>query len=74
MAMAGATMGVVVLLVPGVGVAHASTTTTVRAHERGSGQNGRPADVDDNDDQLAAYNAYLARINGPVSRSSETSE
>jgi cytochrome c oxidase assembly factor CtaG len=29
-----------------------------------TGAGGRPADVDDNDDQLAAYNAYLTRING----------
>jgi len=32
---------------------------------------GRPADVDEDEDQLAAYNAYLARINGPVTGSAE---
>jgi hypothetical protein len=66
----------------------ATATTTVRGPERGAGQagpgrggggpgrggSGRPADVDDSDDQLAAYNAYLARINSPVSHNSETSE
>jgi cytochrome c oxidase assembly factor CtaG len=52
----------------------AAATTTVRGSERGAGQSGRPADVDDSDDQLAAYNAYLARINNPVSHNSETSE
>jgi hypothetical protein len=59
----------------------ATATTTVRGPERGAGQGGpgrggggRPADVDDSDDQLAAYNAYLARINNPVSHNSETSE
>jgi putative copper resistance protein D len=51
-----------------------ATTTTVGGSERGAGRSGRPADVDDDDDQLAAYNAYLARINSPVSRDSETSE
>ena len=30
------------------------------------GPTARPPDVDDDDDQLAAYNAYLARINDPV--------
>jgi cytochrome c oxidase assembly factor CtaG len=39
-----------------------------------SGQGGRPADVDDDDDQLAAYNAYLNRINGPVSHNSKATE
>ena len=34
----------------------------------------RPADVDDDDDQLAAYNAYLTRINGPVSHNSKAGE
>jgi hypothetical protein len=52
----------------------AAATTTVRGPERGAGQGSRPADVDDSDDQLAAYNAYLARINNPVSHNSETSE
>jgi len=42
--------------------------------ERGTGQSGRPADVDDDDEQLAAYNAYLARINGPVGQGSETTK
>jgi len=41
---------------------------------RGPGQNARPADVDDDDDQLAAYNAYLTRINGPVSHNSKATE
>ena len=31
----------------------------------------RTADVDDDDDQLAAYNAYLARINSPISHGRE---
>jgi cytochrome c oxidase assembly factor CtaG len=39
-----------------------------------SGQGRRPADVDDDDDQLAAYNAYLTRINGPVSHNSKATE
>jgi hypothetical protein len=29
--------------------------------------------VDEDDEQLAAYNAYLARINGPASRDAESS-
>jgi hypothetical protein len=33
----------------------------------------RIANVDEDDEQLAAYNAYLARINGPVSRDTESS-
>ena len=39
-----------------------------------SGQGRRPPDVDDDDDQLAAYNAYLTRINGPVSHNSKATE
>jgi putative copper resistance protein D len=54
--------------------APATATTTVRGPARGAGQSSRPADVDDDDDQLAAYNAYLARINNPVSHGSETGE
>jgi hypothetical protein len=54
--------------------APATAAATVRGPDRGAGQGGRPADVDESDDQLAAYNAYLARINGPVSHSRETSE
>jgi len=54
--------------------APATAAVTVRGPARGAAQSGRPADVDESDDQLAAYNAYLARINGPVSHSSETSE
>jgi putative copper resistance protein D len=45
-----------------------------RAAGSAPGPAGRPADVDDDDDQLAAYNAYLTRINGPVSHNSKTSE
>ncbi len=41
---------------------------------RAPGQGARPADVDDDDDQLAAYNAYLSRINGPVSHNSKATE
>jgi hypothetical protein len=41
---------------------------------RAPGQSTRPADVDDDEDQLAAYNAYLSRINGPVSHNSKASE
>jgi cytochrome c oxidase assembly factor CtaG len=41
---------------------------------RAPGQNARPADVDDDDDQLAAYNAYLTRINGPVGHNSKATE
>jgi hypothetical protein len=41
---------------------------------RSPGQGSRPADVDDDDEQLAAYNAYLTRINGPVSHNSKASE
>ncbi len=52
----------------------ATATTTVRGQGRAAGQSGRPADVDDDDDQLAAYNAYLARINNPVSHGRETGE
>jgi len=48
--------------------------TAVRGPERAAGQGSRPADVDDDDDQLAAYNSYLARINGPSNHNSETSE
>jgi cytochrome c oxidase assembly factor CtaG len=44
------------------------------AQGRGAAQSGRPANVDDDDDQLAAYNAYLARINGPVGRGNETTK
>jgi hypothetical protein len=31
----------------------------------------RPAAVDEDDEQLAAYNAYLARINGPAGHGTE---
>jgi len=41
---------------------------------RRPGPSARPADVDDDDDQLAAYNAYLTRINGPVSHNSKATE
>jgi cytochrome c oxidase assembly factor CtaG len=52
-----------------------ATAATAGRPESRAGQAGRrPADVDESDDQLAAYNAYLARINKPVSHSSETSE
>jgi putative copper resistance protein D len=51
-----------------------ATATTVRAGGRGAAQTARPADVDDSDDQLAAYNAYLARINNPVRHNSETGD
>ncbi len=58
--------------------APAPAAATVRGPARGAGQgarpSGRPVDVDDSDDQLDAYNAYLARINKPVSHSSETTE
>jgi cytochrome c oxidase assembly factor CtaG len=37
-----------------------------QAGERGTGPSVRTADVDEDDDQLAAYNAYLARISGPA--------
>jgi cytochrome c oxidase assembly factor CtaG len=37
-----------------------------QAGERGTGPGVRTADVDEDDDQLAAYNAYLARISGPA--------
>jgi cytochrome c oxidase assembly factor CtaG len=37
-----------------------------QAGERGTGPSVRIADVDEDDDQLAAYNAYLARISGPA--------
>jgi cytochrome c oxidase assembly factor CtaG len=43
-----------------------------QARERAGGQSTRAADVDENDDQLAAYNAYLARISGPVSHRTDT--
>jgi hypothetical protein len=33
----------------------------------------RIASVDDDDEQLAAYNAYLARINGPSGHDAESS-
>ena len=33
----------------------------------------RAASVDDNDEQLAAYNAYLARINGPAGHETDSS-
>jgi cytochrome c oxidase assembly factor CtaG len=52
-----------------------TAAATVRGAESGAGQGGRrPADVDESDDQLAAYNAYLARLNKPVSQGSEPSE
>jgi hypothetical protein len=41
---------------------------------RAPGQSTRPPDVDDDDDQLAAYNAYISRINGPVSHNSKATE
>jgi cytochrome c oxidase assembly factor CtaG len=34
--------------------------------ERAPRASGRPADVDEDDNQLAAYNAYLSRINTPA--------
>jgi cytochrome c oxidase assembly factor CtaG len=46
----------------------------IQAPEPAVSRSGRPADVDDDDDQLAAYNAYLTRINGPVSHNSKASE
>jgi len=46
---------------------------TTQAGERGTGQSVRTADVDEDDDQLAAYNAYLARISGPVGHRPEAS-
>lgn len=48
------------------------TTAASRAGESGSGQGARPADVDEDDDQLAAYNAYLARMSGPGGRGTKT--
>ena len=51
-----------------------ATAATAGGTERRAARSGRPADVDDSDDQLAAYNAYLARINNPVSHNTETSE
>jgi hypothetical protein len=51
-----------------------TATATARVAGAPPGQGGRPADVDDDDDQLAAYNAYLTRINGPVSHNSKSSE
>src|SRR5215469_4044450 len=42
-------------------VAEGAPETAVLAETR-----ARTANVDDDDEQLAAYNAYLARINGPV--------
>jgi cytochrome c oxidase assembly factor CtaG len=54
-----------------IGEAVPAAPATIQAQARPAGQSTRPADVDDSDDQLAAYNAYLARINNPVSRGSE---
>jgi cytochrome c oxidase assembly factor CtaG len=54
-----------------IGEAVPAAPATIQAQARPVGQSTRPADVDDSDDQLAAYNAYLARINNPVSRGSE---
>jgi hypothetical protein len=51
-----------------------TASATSRGAARAPGQSARPADVDDDDDQLAAYNAYLTRINGPVSHNSKASE
>jgi cytochrome c oxidase assembly factor CtaG len=42
-----------------------------QARERLTGQGARTADVDEDDDQLAAYNAYLARISGPAGHGPE---
>jgi hypothetical protein len=53
-------------------VAPAAPAAGVAAGASGPGR--RPADVDDDDDQLAAYNAYLTRINGPVSHNSKATE
>jgi cytochrome c oxidase assembly factor CtaG len=44
-----------------------------QAGERGTGQGARIADVDEDEDQLAAYNAYLARISGPGGHRPEAS-
>jgi putative copper resistance protein D len=38
-------------------------TATVPPSARAAGGPGRTVDVDEDEDQLAAYNAYLARIN-----------
>jgi cytochrome c oxidase assembly factor CtaG len=53
--------------------APAPAAAAVGGSERASA-GSRPADVDDDDDQLAAYNAYLARINRPVGQSRETTK
>ena len=45
--------------------AESAPGTPARAESRGESR-VRTANVDEDDDQLAAYNAYLARINGPA--------
>jgi len=40
--------------------------------ERAPRASGRPADVDEDDSQLAAYNAYLSRINTPARGQAES--
>jgi hypothetical protein len=44
-----------------------SATASAQARRPG----GRSADVDEDEDQLEAYNAYLARINSPGRRESD---
>jgi len=46
--------------------------TAAQPGDRATSQSARPADVDEDDEQLAAYNAYLARISGPAGHKPET--
>ena len=47
--------------------------TSEHMNTAGAPASRRTANVDEDEDQLAAYNAYLARINGPVSRETDKS-
>ena len=49
----------------GAGAANANVNTTAIAEARGR-TSREPGNVDEDDEQLAAYNAYLARLNGPA--------
>jgi hypothetical protein len=53
------------------GAAGAGSTETVAAAPARTQPAARLGSVDDDEEQLAAYNAYLARINGPARRDPE---
>jgi cytochrome c oxidase assembly factor CtaG len=55
-----------------IGAVVPAAPVATQTGDRATRQSVRSADVDEDDDQLAAYNAYLARISGPASHRPKT--